>query len=106
MWIRCFVTASTLVLSSCANNSLIVPAFDNLTNETSSQHSLLTNYRSFVSVSGLAPVHSAGSPFHHPYGTTPGHVIAISPKWSFVTVSNYDSKADVDVVAALRDQYL
>lgn len=87
--------ASGLVAGGCSTSEIRVSnVFDDLTNESTSSGTLVLDYRSFLSISGLAPLRSLGMYVIHPSGFSPTHAFGISPKWSFFTVSDYPLKAD------------
>lgn len=87
-----------LMLTACGRGikTPISTAFDNLTSESISARTMFLHEGSFVSISGLAPVHAPGMFFHQPPHVTPGHTIGISPKWSFITTATYPMKSDND----------
>src|SRR5262245_28373443 len=96
--------AAALLLAGCTP-SLLIPAFDDLTNETVTKGTPFVDYRTFASISGLAPIHGAGMIVHQPDRVSPGHAIAVSPKWSFVAVSEYEVPDGVDPLPDLRESY-
>lgn len=81
-------------------------AFDSLTSEGKSTSTTLFNYRTFMSISGLAPPHTVGMLVHQPGELTPGHAIGISPKWSYYVESDYLPVGDVTTAKDVRSQYL
>ncbi len=90
-----FVITTGLMAGGCSTSEIRVSnVFDELTNESTSSGTLALDYRSFLSISGLAPLRSLGMYVIHPSGFSPTHAFGISPKWSFFTVSDYPLKAD------------
>lgn len=109
--LRTGAAALTLVfLAGCASTRHPISAsFDGLTNEAVSTRAGMFDYRTFVSVSGLAPSHVAGTLEHAPRGLSPSHAIGISPKWSYVVQNDYevkDEKGAAAAVASVKGLYL
>ena len=92
------------VISACAGHDTrtIANAFDDSVNETATTGSSLIDYRSVLSVSGLAPAQSIGSFAHHPSRVSPTHGVGISPKWSFYTITEYDSPSQEEYSKAVQ----
>jgi hypothetical protein len=103
------VLAASLYLAGCSSTPvpLVSNVFDDLTNETVGKSTLAIEYRSFLSLSGLAPVQSLGMLVHHPASVSPTHAIGISPKWSFAVASTYEADKITEAkIAAVEPAYL
>ena len=102
--IRAFILCLIGVISACAgqNTRTIANAFDDSVNETATTGSYLIDYRSVLSVSGLAPAQGIGSFAHHPSRLSPTHGVGISPKWSFYTITEYDSPSPEEYSEAVQ----
>lgn len=108
------LTLASLALNGCAQQP-ISAAFDDLTSETSSRASDFFLFKTFTSISGLVPQHSAQMLFHQPQfhdsrPDTPTHSIGISPKWSFVVERKYpmhgrDDDGNRAAVLEIRDGF-
>jgi hypothetical protein len=98
-------TLITLSMLGCTNQPVKVSnAFDDLVNETNRTGTSLVDYRSFLSVSGLAPIRFVGMFLIHPPGVSPTHAVGVSPKWSHYVVTDYplaeDERARIGGIAA------
>lgn len=92
-----------LTTGGCAADPPVMSsAFDSLTSESVSESTALMNYRTFISISGLAPPHVVGMMVHSPGTLSPGHAIGISPKWSFFLESDYSAPSGATGVASAR----
>jgi hypothetical protein len=110
----CLLALVSVGLTGCAQQP-ISAAFDDLTSETSSRSSDFFLFKTFTSISGLVPQHSAQMLFHQPQfhdfrPDTPTHSIGISPKWSFVVERKYPMSGSTDetnrdAVLEIRDGF-